>query len=337
MKTIRDNDIVQLPGCVTVDKTTALSGGARLVRVMVPLAAADNFTVVLPPTNECPDAVVTFLFRRATGTYVDGGVRVQAHDGATFADVPEGYTFTEDGQAVWVNASGIGWARADGGGADASDADVTALDERVDIIEEFVGSPYVSTTVRFTGAEAGDNVKIANYKAVAVPGSPPGVNGYVVGMEIVAFVAVAHDATTINAGEFRVGDPEEEGVDVDEATAANFEDAVQAHYGTDAITVLQGSTVSVGVKRLGVFLQVDTEETDMADRVSLIPGLIQIDPNTPIYNQTNFLFSALIPLIARVGIASDEADSDSGASLVSRMKDHEERIATLETFMTNHT
>jgi hypothetical protein len=64
---------------VQVSAATTLTPTQRNVLATIPLAAANDYSVTLPPVGECEDGA-RFLIRgvRASGSYVDGGVDVLA-------------------------------------------------------------------------------------------------------------------------------------------------------------------------------------------------------------------------------------------------------------------
>jgi len=69
----------------------------NVVRVKIPLAAADSYSVYLPQVASCPGAEFTIVGYRATGSYVDGEVAVKdLGDGAGGAVTTDGLSADGD-------------------------------------------------------------------------------------------------------------------------------------------------------------------------------------------------------------------------------------------------
>lgn len=59
-----------------VSAATTLTGNDEHVRVVIPLASANDYDVTLPPLTERPGQVIYISCERASGSYVDGGVQL---------------------------------------------------------------------------------------------------------------------------------------------------------------------------------------------------------------------------------------------------------------------
>lgn len=89
-----------------------LSATDTVVQVEIPLAAADNYDVILPPVATVPGTKLYMEFHRADGIYVNGAVTVKgAGDevGTSYASLP----VSDDGAfLVLENLAGRRWVRA---------------------------------------------------------------------------------------------------------------------------------------------------------------------------------------------------------------------------------
>ena len=96
----------------SVTKAYTLSATDTVVRVEIPLAAADNYDVILPPVGAVPGTKLYMEFHRADGIYVNGAVTVKgAGDevGTSYASLP----VSDDGAfLVLENLAGRRWVRA---------------------------------------------------------------------------------------------------------------------------------------------------------------------------------------------------------------------------------
>lgn len=61
----------------TVTAATQLTGADEHVKVTIPLAAANDYDVTLPPLSERPGQEIYISCVRASGSYVDGGVQLK--------------------------------------------------------------------------------------------------------------------------------------------------------------------------------------------------------------------------------------------------------------------
>lgn len=61
---------------IEITEATTLSANSQHVEVQIPLAAADDYDVTLPPVAESAGVEIYVSATRITGSYVDGGVQL---------------------------------------------------------------------------------------------------------------------------------------------------------------------------------------------------------------------------------------------------------------------
>lgn len=62
-----------------ITAAATLTGNDHHVIAVIPLASASDFDITLPPLAENPGQEIVVTVRRATGSYVDGGVQLVAN------------------------------------------------------------------------------------------------------------------------------------------------------------------------------------------------------------------------------------------------------------------
>lgn len=105
------NNYLGEPGLapLAVDEATQLEGGQNVIEATIPLASANSYAITLPPVASCPWQRFLVWAKRATGSYVDGGVTLQDADDNSVANfASDAMTATND--YVYVeNVGGRFW------------------------------------------------------------------------------------------------------------------------------------------------------------------------------------------------------------------------------------
>lgn len=100
-------------GFTVVSAATTLRPDQNKVLVIIPLATADDYDITLPPVASCPGRRFVFVCKRATGSYVDGGVRVVDQNDGWVVDNLTNDKMTVATTDYWVvdNIEGLFWAQ----------------------------------------------------------------------------------------------------------------------------------------------------------------------------------------------------------------------------------